>query len=65
MNRVSLDGRADSRAIASPAAPAVTRVHPCAVGGGLLFAGQVLHAPTVSPLIRGGILNRAVGVSTA
>lgn len=37
MTRVSLDG---TGAIASPAAPAVTRVHPCAGGGGL-FLGPV------------------------
>ena len=61
-------GQADSNTAASlaPAAPAVTRVHPCAAGGGLLFGGQVLHdGRTVRPPIQGGILNRGVGVSTA
>ena len=60
-------GNADSNTAASlaPATPAVTRVHPCAVGGGLFLGVAVLHGATVNPRESGGILNRGVGVSTA
>lgn len=52
-------------ACGSPAAPAVTRVHPCAGGGGLFIALGLHRARTLRPRESGGISNREVGVSTA
>lgn len=58
MNRVSLDGAPDSRAIASPAGSD-------GVGGLLIRRRYGTHVRIVHPRESGGISNREVGKSTA